>query len=567
MTRRALLPSAGLHSVFALRLLATALVVAAVQAEPCAASDVPASAPLVTIDLATKDGLGKLAGSWRYSDAAVVETAFRGAGGDGQPDGAPVTTYDISPHAGGADFDDSAWPMIAPESLSVRRGNGRLSFAWYRLAITIPDRLGDVATAGTTAVFETSVDDYAEVWIDGEMTRTTGQSGGSVIAGWNAPNRLVVARHVHPGEKISIAVFGANGPLSNPPTNFIYMRTARLTLYQAPAGAVAIAPAEANVEVERSDPALDEVVGPNPKLYKLADGFEFTEGPVWSADGRYLLLSDPNSNVIYRYSPPGTLEVFRRRSGYDGADIAEYHQPGSNGLAIDADGRLVVDEHGRRRVSRIEKDGTVTILADRYDGKRLNSPNDLIFRSDGALYFTDPPFGLPKFFEDPRKELPFSGVYRVAGGKVDLLVNDLTGPNGIAFSPDEKFLYVGDWDDKKKAVMRYPVLADGKVGVGQVFFDMTSAPGEDAIDGIEVDVKGNLYVSGPGGLWVLSASGTHLGTIVTPQHVHNMAWGDDGRTLYLCARRGLYRMPLAIAGVRSFGTAASASARSGAAAD
>jgi gluconolactonase len=309
------------------------------------------------------------------------------------------------------------------------------------------------------------------------------------------------------------------------------------------------------VEIDRKDPAIDAIVGPNPKLFKLADGFRFTEGPVWVPSEKALLLSDPDSNVIYRYSQSGELSVFRTNSGYSGRDIAEYRQPGSNGLALDPDGRLIVNEHGNRRVARLEKDGGVTVLASSYDGRRLNSPNDLVLRSDGTLYFTDPPFGLPKVFEDRRKELAYSGVYRLAGTRLDLVTNELTGPNGIALSPDEKFLYVGNWDEKKKVVMRYPLGYDGSAGAGEIFFDMTRAPGEDAIDGIKVDEGGTLYVSGPGGLWVVSATGRHLGTIVTPKHVHNMAWGDDGRTLYLCARSGLYRMPLFVRGA-GFGVAA-----------
>ena len=235
--------------------------------------------------------------------------------------------------------------------------------------------------------------------------------------------------------------------------------------------------------------------------------------------------------------------MFRQPSGYDGADIGDYKQPGSNGLTLDAAGRLVVDQHGNRRVIRLEPDGRETVLADRFDGKRLNSPNDLVHRSDGTLFFTDPPFGLPRVFDDPRKELPFSGVYAVRDGQVRLVTKELSGPNGLAFSPDERQLYVGNWDDHRKVVMRYDVAADGSVSNGQVFADLTSAPGTDAIDGIKVDRAGNVFVSGPGGLWVFSPGGEHLGTILTPRHVHNMAWGDaDGRTLYLCAQDRLYRM-------------------------
>jgi gluconolactonase len=165
------------------------------------------------------------------------------------------------------------------------------------------------------------------------------------------------------------------------------------------------------------------------------------------------------------------------------------------------------------------------------------------------LFFTDPPFGLPKFFDDPRKELTFSGVYSIYKGRLQLLTKEFTGPNGIAFSPDEKYLYIGNWDEKAKVVKRYEVNADGTIKNGKLFYDLTSAPGEDAIDGIKVDELGNVYVSGPGGLWVISPEGKHLGTIIAPKHVHNMAWGDDdGKTLYLCARSGLYRMRLNVAG-------------------
>jgi gluconolactonase len=197
----------------------------------------------------------------------------------------------------------------------------------------------------------------------------------------------------------------------------------------------------------------------------------------------------------------------------------------------------------------MEKDGSLAVLADRYEGKRLNSPNDLVYRSDGTLFFTDPPFGLPKFYDDARKELPFSGVFALYNGRLKLVTKDLKGPNGIAFSPDEKYLYVGNWDPEKKVVMRYEVATDGNVSNGKVFFDMTAAPGDDAIDGIKVDRQGNLYVSGPGGLWIISPEGKHLGTIIPPKHPHNMAWGDDGRTLYMTARDGLYRMPLLVPGI------------------
>jgi gluconolactonase len=330
------------------------------------------------------------------------------------------------------------------------------------------------------------------------------------------------------------------------------MRLARLEFFkESVRGPYPVEPQEVNVDVVRLDPAIDEIVPPNPKIFKLAEGFQFTEGPVWVRDGSYLLFSDPNANRIYKYTAEGQLSVFKEKSGYEGADVAEYGQPGSNGMTLDPKGRLTIDEHGNRRVVRVEPTGATTVLADKFEGKRLNSPNDLVYRSDGGLFFTDPPFGLPKFFDDRRKELPFSGVFSLVKGKLRLATKELTGPNGIAFSPDERYLYVGNWDEKRKVVMRYEVGLDGVLSHGSVFFDMTAAPGEDAIDGMKVDQKGNLYVSGPGGLWILSAEGRHLGTIIGPKHPHNFNWGDaDGRTLYLCAQSSLYRIKLGVAGVR-----------------
>ncbi len=533
-------------------LFAAALASRAAFAMP-APQDAPGGPSEASIDLTTPEGVALVQGEWRYSDTRIVEVEFPGPGTDNQPTGSIGKTYDYEPHAGGADYDDSRWEVVAPDSLSARRGRGRLGFNWYRISVTIPARVGDYETAGRNVVLETTLDDAAEIWVDGELTRYPGQQGGSVAAGWNAPNRLVVGRRVKPGQKIHLAIFGINGPLSSPPTNFIYVRTAKLEFYPGDLGPIAIVPSEVNVEVLRRDPGLDRVIGPNPKAWKLAEGFSFTEGPVWWPAEKALVFSDPNSNIIWKYTPGAArLDVFRQPSGYSGADIAEYGQPGSNGLTFDPQGRLTIDQHGNHRVIRLEDDGREAVLADRYDGKRLNSPNDLVYRSDGTLYFTDPPFGLPKFFDDPRKELAFSGVYaRTPSGRLRLLTSELTGPNGIALSPDERFLYVGDWDEKKKVVMRYPVRADGSLGKGEVFFDMTAAPGDDAIDGIKIDVSGNLYVSGPGGLWILSPEGRHLGTIVLPKHPHNFAWGDeDGKTLYVCARSGLYKLRLGIAGVR-----------------
>jgi len=508
---------------------------------------------LATLDLMKDADATRVQATWRYSDARVVASDFLVAGADGQPSATPNETQIIEPRAGRVEFDDSAWPVIAPDTLKQRRGNGRVSFNWYRLSLTLPESINGVSVAGKTVWFEARLDDYAEVWVNGELGRGFGQMGGSVVAGWSAPNRVVLARDAQAGQKIQVAVFGMNGPISDAPTNYIYFHEAKLSLANGAPGPVAVPPHEVNVRIERVDPAIDAIVPVNAKLWKLAEGFRFTEGPVWVRDGGYLLFSDPNANRIYRYSDESGLSVFREKSGYDAADVGEYGQPGSNGLTLDTQGRLTINEHGRHRVSRLERDGSISVLASDYQGKRLNSPNDLVYRSDGSVYFTDPPFGLPKFAADPRKELPFSGVFRATpAGKVTLLTQEFTGPNGIAFSPDEKTLYVGNWDPRAKLVMQYPVRRDGSLGAGVVFVDLTQTiPGDEALDGIKVDKLGHVYLSAPGGVWIFDAGGKHLGTIVAPSPVHNFAWGGpDGKTLYLCARSNLYRIPLLVEGVR-----------------
>ena len=517
---------------------------------PAASADAPA--PAATVDLTTEAGVSLMQAHWRYSDARIVEIPFRAPDAQGQPTGAPHTTNDILPHAGAAEFDDSQWPTIAPGSLREPRGPGRVSFNWYRIDLTIPQRIGGFDPTGASVWFEVRVDDYAEVWVNGELDRTYDQRGGSVVAGWNALNRVLVARRTRPGDKIELAVFGMNAPISDSPTNYIFVHEARLTFFPEGVAPVAVVPHEVNVHVERDAPEIDQIVPANAKLFKVAEGFEFTEGPIWLRGKNALLFSDPNHNTIYQYSEDGQLTVFREHSGYDGADIAEYLQPGSNGLTLDRQGRLTIDEQGRHRVSRLEGGGTLTVLADSYEGKRLNSPNDLVYRSDGTLYFTDPPFGLPKFFDDPRKELPFSGVFSWKDGQLRLLSHELRGPNGIVFSPDEKYLYVDNWDPAAKTVTRYPVGRDGSLGRGEIFIDLTAQiPGAEALDGMKTDVQGHLYVSAPGGVWIFDAQGRHLGTITAPHPVHNFAWGGrDGRTLYLCARTALYRINLLQEGIR-----------------
>jgi gluconolactonase len=487
--------------------------------------------PDAIVDLQTDDGVELVAGGWRYADARVEEVDFVELGSPEDPLGpgtVPNRTYDI--------VQDGDWRDLAAEDTMLRLATGRVCFNWYAIDVTIPERIGDLDPTGATIVFEVVIDDYAEVWVNGELPHTLGDAGGPVVAGFNAPNRVVLTRDAQPGQTFELRVFGINGPLSSSPANYIWMRTATLDVYARERAVVAVeAPLETSGDLAGILPA-------DARLERVAGGFEFTEGPVWTRDGA-LLFSSPNTNAIYRWSN-GVVSLFRSKSGYTGVDIGRYHQPGSNGLTFSPDGRLTLCQHGNRRVIRVNPHGDTTVLADRYDGKRLNSPNDLVYRSDGTLFFTDPPFGLP----DPAEsELGYSGVYRVSEGAVELLTDELDGPNGLAFSPDERWLYVGNWADDRKVVMRY----DPETGAGSVFCDLTGEPGEDAIDGIKVDRDGNLFVCGPGGIWVISPEGEKLGLLRLPEAPHNLAWGDDdARTLYVTALTSIYRLRLEIPGIR-----------------
>jgi gluconolactonase len=532
-------------------LVVVALLVFGLSADGLAQQGTRYVKPDAIVDLRTEEGVKLVRGQWRYAGAKIVEVSHRQPGPDLKATGEQNRTNDIVPRAGAADFDDSAWEAIPATSLEKRRSTGKLCFNWYRIHVKLPERVGNFDVAGSVVSFETVVDDYAEVWVNGRLRQVLGQGGGGPVAGWNAPNRVVVTRDARPGQEIQLAVFAANAPLSAPPDNFIWVRSATLDFHSPEHARLG---RDVATEIVRDDPAIDKLIPPGTKIEQIADGFGFTEGPVWvdgvACDEGHLLFSDPNNNTIYRWSAlDGQVSVYRTKSGYTGTDIGEYGQPGSNGLALDAEGRLTINEHGNRRVTRLEKNGVLTVLADRYEGERLNSPNDLVYRSDGTLYFTDPPFGLPKFHDDPQKELQFSGVFCLREGKLRVVSTDLSGPNGLAFSPDEKYLYVTNWDVKKKVVMRYEVANDGGLSAGRVFFDASGAPGEEALDGLKVDRRGNLYFSGPGGVWIVSPEAKRVGLIKAPQLPANLAWGDaDRHTLYMTARAGLYRIRLNSAG-------------------
>lgn len=506
--------------------------------------------PDAIADLRTREGAAALKAVWKFREAQIVETDFRapGAGANDPlplyPTGKKIKTHTLEPKAGAAGFDDSGWPTADPTQMETRFGSGLLSFVWFRLNVTIPEKLGDFDPTGATVVFDLVADDYAEIWMNGKLNKTFGQSGGGVISGWNARNRVFLTGDARPGQQFQLAILCANAPFADLPENYIWLRSATLDFYKTYPKNAAWQNLGSRIQIE---PAFENVIAPAEKVEKLAEGFQFTEGPVWHPDG-FLLFSDPNTNVIYRYEPLSqNVSVYIDKSGYTGFNASEYHQPGSNGLAIDAEGRLLVCQHGNRRVVRHEKKGPVTVLADNWQGRKLNSPNDLVLKSDGTLYFTDPPYGLPRNYADPRKETPHSGVYRIKDGKTELLATELGGPNGIAFSPDERYLYVANWDIRDihhtKTLWRFEVTPDGTLRNGKVFFDFNFTDDEEALDGIKVDRAGNLFVSAPGGLWVLSPEGKYLGKIICPERPANMAWGDaDGKTLYLTAHTGLYKI-------------------------
>jgi gluconolactonase len=310
---------------------------------------------------------------------------------------------------------------------------------------------------------------------------------------------------------------------------------------------------QAEVEsIVRNDPAIDKLVSPGTKIEKLHGGFGFIEGPIWVRSGSYLLFSDLPSNAIMKWSPDGTVSVFRK--GIFSGSYPDGVQIGSNGLTLDKQGRLIAAEHGNRRVSRMEKDGTITIVAERYEGKRLNSPNDLVCKSNGDIYFTDPP-GLYRTYPDvpdaPKRELDFAGVYRVsAPGKVELVTKEVPYPNGLAFSADEKKLYIAS-TRPDKFWMIYSVEADGRLSHGRKFFDATNIPGEGVPDGMKVDRAGNIYATGPAGIMIFTPDAKVLGTIQLPEIPANLNWGDaDGKALYITARTSLYRIRMNVAGVR-----------------
>ena len=294
--------------------------------------------------------------------------------------------------------------------------------------------------------------------------------------------------------------------------------------------------------VDRIDPRVDALVPIGAIIQKLASGFAFTEGPVWDQRNNQLYFSDLRSNAIHTWNDEAGLGTYLQPV-FEGD--AGHPSVGSNGLNMDSQGRLLLMEHGNRVVSRIESDGSRTVLVDQYRGMRLNSPNDSAWHSNGWLYFTDPPYGLAQQENDPARELEYNGIYRLSPeGEIQLLESDQTRPNGIAFSPDQQTLYVANSDGAEKVWYAYDVMNDGTISNPRIFYDVNDQDTVGAADGMKVDVSGNIFATGPGGVWIFSPEGDHLGTIRPEEVPANVAWGDDGSTLYMTARTGLYRIRL-----------------------
>jgi gluconolactonase len=359
----------------------------------------------------------------------------------------------------------------------------------------------------------------------------------------------------------------SGGPLPLPGENMIrLLTTAAASLL---AGSAAIAQCAGDQAVVRLDPALDALVSPDAKVELVKGGFGFTEGPVWVQNGEsgYLLFTDIPGNVIYKLTPQdGQASVFLYNAGYNGSDVwrwggiqnngrdrsdprfEEFAMIGADGLTLDRQGRVIIATFAGRSLVRLESDGKRTVLADSYEGKRFNGPNDVVVKRDGAIYFTDTYGGLRLRDKDPRKELAFNAVFLWKDGKLTLLIKDMPATNGLAFSPDEKYLYVNGSRDNY--VRRYEVLPDDTLTNGRMFIDMSKETERGITDGLRVDTKGNLYETGPGGVWVISPEGKHLGTIRTPEQSTNVGFGDaDKRTLYIAARTSIYKIRVNTPGI------------------
>jgi len=440
------------------------------------------------VDLRTEQGAALVGGVWRYRDADLVAIDSPTVGPDLGPSGPPVRTWDIEPHAEAADHDDRDWEVLAAPDTEARRGRGRVCFAWYRITVTLPERVGDLPVAGSTVVFEVVVDDYAEVWVDGALPVALGQAGGQVVGGFNVANRVVVARDARPGQRIVLAVFAMNGPVSASPRNFLWLRSATLDLYT---------PRRARVAREVGRPEV--VFAPGAVLEQVAADLNGTAGAVCSGDGA-LLVSSPGADAVLRWTPDGTIGVFRTKSG-------------SAGLAFDPQGRLTICEPGRGRVVRVEPHGNVTVLA-----QGLDRPGHLAYDSHGALWVTDG-----------------RGLHRVDGGPEGAPVLRLEGARGVACDPGGDALYVADL----ATVLRVP-LGAGAAATADGWW--THGKGAQ-VQGLAVAATGHVLACADDAVHVLTPQGTPAGRIDLPEPATGVAPdAGDAATVYITTTAGAYRL-------------------------
>jgi gluconolactonase len=335
----------------------------------------------------------------------------------------------------------------------------------------------------------------------------------------------------------------------------MFRRAAILALFCAALGAPYTAAAQASIKttagsrIERLDPALDALLDQNARVEQLAEGFAWTEGPVWRRDKGYLLFSDIPHNTVWKWNEAEGLSIYMRPAGYAFGTNPPGRELGTNGLTFDKNGTLVVADHGNRGISRWNDSlFTRTVVVDRFEGKRFNSPNDLVWAPNGDLYFTDPSYGLRGLNKDPAKELPFNGVFRLsASGELSVVTRDLTFPNGVGLSPDGRTLYIGISDPENPYIMAYDVPPDGgsNFGKARIFMDgraRVQQKLQGSFDGLKVDARGNVWSTAPGGILIISPAGKHLGTIVPGDVVANLAFGDDGSTLYMTVNNKLMRV-------------------------
>lgn len=300
--------------------------------------------------------------------------------------------------------------------------------------------------------------------------------------------------------------------------------------------------------IERSDPSLDNIIEPSSTVEILSDGYEWSEGPVWVESEKMLLFSDVPTNTVYKWTEKDSIEIFLKPSGYTGQEKSTSSEQGSNGLALNGQGKLIVCQHGDRRLAVLDAPlyapkSTFSTVAGAYDGKKFNSPNDVAIRRNGDLFFTDPPYGMPK---DLQQEIPFQGVYKVANGSVTLMVDSLTRPNGIAFTPDERSVIIANSDPKKVLWYVYDLGENDSFTNGRVFYDATEAAKTEAglPDGLKIDKQGNVFATGPGGVWIFDKTGKALGRIKIPVATANCALSPDEKTLFITADNYLLRLKM-----------------------